>query len=46
MLQSSYFIDDEIEARSHFSKIIPLASSEGRTVILVFGRPIPSFPLH
>lgn len=46
MLQSSYSTDDETEARSDFSKIIPLASSEGRTVILVFGRPIPSFPLH
>lgn len=46
MLHSSYFIDDETEARSDFPKITPLVSSEGRTVILVFRFPFPSFPLH
>lgn len=46
MLQSSYFIDDEIEDRSDFPKIIPLANSQVRTVILVFRCPIPSFPLY
>lgn len=45
MLQSSYFIDDEIEARSDFSKIIPLASGEGRTNF-GFRTPYSSFPLH